>query len=91
MTGEAENVPEKRHSPFARALARTVGLQKATDVLGQAKLAEGLGVAPRTLRSYLSVERGLPNAALTGAAAMLEQHAAEATALAGKLRDLAAS
>jgi hypothetical protein len=85
------SVPEKRHSPLARAMERNTALQRAANLVGQVDLATGMGIADRTLRSYLGVERGMPASALTGAALVLRRRAADLLAHADRLDELAAS
>lgn len=82
-------VPEIRHTPLMRAAARNRALQRAANLVGQAQLAAGMGIADRTLRSYLAVERGTPSLALNSAARALRRRAAELCAHADTLDELA--
>lgn len=88
MKSNPEPVPEKRHAMTIR-LKAIVALQKATDMIGQGRMADALGVAARTVRSYLSVERRLDPKVLEQAAVALEIRADELSCHAAKLRILA--
>lgn len=79
--------PEKRHGSLSERLVRITMLQKAQDMIGQERLADGMGLAARSLRAKLSIDRGLSDADLLGAAGAVEARAAELTALAGKIRE----
>lgn len=81
-------VPQKRHT-MTQSLQRIGALERAGALIGKGALAEAMGVPERTLRSYTSVERGLPDVALRSAADALEARCAEITAHVAKLRSLA--
>lgn len=83
------SVAEKRHSAFEMQAERTFALQHAASLVGQAVLAAGMGIPERTVRSYLSVERGQPAIAVRLAAQALRLRAAELLAHADKLDGLA--
>lgn len=91
MSGSApgDAVPEKVHTQLQRALDRTVALQHAAGLVGQAELARGMNVAVRTLKAYLAADRRLPAVTLQGAAGALERRAIELIQHADKLRELA--
>lgn len=82
-------VPQIRHTPLALKAARTTALQTAADLIGQSALASGMGIADRTLRSYMSVERSMPGHAMTAAANALEAQALALVAHAARMRELA--
>jgi hypothetical protein len=79
--------PENRRAEMRERLLRVTMLQKAQDMIGQERLAEGMGLAARSLRAKLSIDRGLSDDDLRGAAGAVEARAAELAALAGKIRD----
>jgi hypothetical protein len=79
--------PEKRHGSLSERLMRVTLLQKAQEFVGQERLAEGMGLASRSLRAKLSIDRGLSDADLLGAASAVEARAAELTAFAAKIRE----
>lgn len=80
-------VPEKRHS-MADKLIRIRALDEAGLLIGKAELARKMGVPERTLRSYTSVERRVPDAMLAAAADAIDERCAELAAHAVKLRTL---
>jgi len=68
-------------------IARMMGLTTAAAMLGgQLKLAEAMGIQPRSLRAKSSADRGISNDDLTAAAAALEVRAKRLTDHARKLR-----
>lgn len=79
--------PEKRHASLSERLVRVTMLQKAQEMIGQERLADGMGLAARSLRAKLSVDRGLSDADLLGAAGAVEARAAEMAALAARIRE----
>lgn len=80
--------PKNRLSPFDKKVARNVALNRAAELIGQTDLAFALGVRERSLRAYLSLERGEPPHAMRLTARALEAGAAELLALAKRCRDL---
>lgn len=82
-------VPEKRHSAaFQRQLNAMMALRGAGDMIGHALLAERLGIAERTLRSYLGAERDIPARILRKAAEVLWERSEEIKARAVRLTAL---
>jgi hypothetical protein len=81
-------VPEKRNSDFTDRVVRVRTFERAAEMLGQDRLAAGLGISGRMVRMQLDGTRGLSDAYLAGAAAELERAAAEMIAQAGRLRRL---
>ena len=82
-------VAENSHTTLERSLARTKAMQRAAELVTQPVLAARMGVPERTLRSYVSVERGLPMIAMQQAAYALERRAVELAEHAAVLRGLA--
>lgn len=81
-------VREKPHTSIVERSRRVGAFQRAVVMVGQKPMADGLGVALRTVQSYSGVERGISDATLTGAAKVLEERAAVLMAAAGELRGL---
>jgi hypothetical protein len=65
-----------------------MGLATAATLLGgQDKVADALGIQPRSLRAKLNADRGVSDADLVLTAAALEKHAARIIDHAFKLRE----
>lgn len=65
-----------------------MGLATAATLLGgQDKVADALGIQPRSLRAKLNADRGVSDADLVLTAAALEKHAAHIIDHAFKLRE----
>lgn len=65
-----------------------MGLATAASLLGgQDKVADALGIQPRSLRAKLNADRGVSDADLVLTAAALEKHAARIIDHAFKLRE----
>jgi transcriptional regulator with XRE-family HTH domain len=87
MSGADANrstIQERRGLPVN--IRRMMGLTTASELLGQAALAEAMGIDRRTLRYKISGERGVSDEDLTLAAGALEANARRIAGLADKLR-----
>ena len=74
-----------------RCLMRMTGLETAVSMIGtQGKLAEAMGIEPRSLRAKLTAERGVADGDLLAAATALDARADHIRDHARKLRGLAA-
>lgn len=68
--------PENRLT--TNAIAARIGmLRRATDMVGQERMAEALDIQPRSLRAKLGVERGITDVDLRLAAAAVRARANE--------------
>lgn len=68
-------------------LMRLTMLCRTSEIVGQAALANALGIEPRSLRAKLSADRGVSDDDLRVAAKALEMHAAATLRLATKISD----
>ena len=88
MTAMPDRVPENRYNPMRAHLRRIVMLRQASEIIGQAAMAEAIGCAERTLRAYLSGDRSISDGTLTAAAVALEVHANQIARHAAAMRFL---
>lgn len=82
-------VPENRNS-IGQSARRIVLLQQVSDRIGQRSLAKALDIDPRALRYKLSTERGVTDADLRCAIAVLEERGSALAALAGSIEQVLA-
>ncbi|NLS27943.1 hypothetical protein S2M10_29450 [Sphingomonas sp. S2M10] len=80
--------PKNRLTPIAEKAKRIRLLQSVGEMIGQAALAEALGIEPRSLRAKLGADRGITDAELALAAAALDAHARDMKILAARMRGL---
>lgn len=64
------SVPEKRN--IGEAARRIVLLQMTSDLVGQPKLADAIGITTRGLRHKLAVKRSVTDADLSAAALVVD-------------------
>lgn len=69
--------PKNGLSMLAQRLPRIVALRKAGEMIGQGRLAECLGLEPRSLRAKIGADRGIWDGELVAAAVALERAAQE--------------
>lgn len=71
------DVPENRHTLLER-MARIAVVDKAGKLMGREALADAIATPVRTMRSYTTAERGMPDVVLIMTARALRKHAAAA-------------
>ena len=87
----AGNVAGNCHASLNAKMRRVGALTRAVALVAPPALEKRGGISPRTMRAYVSVERGargIPDSALRQTAEALEAHARETIAQAEALRTL---
>lgn len=82
-------VPENRNS-IGQSARRIVLLQQVADRIGQRTLADALDIDPRALRYKLATDRGITDADLRCAIAVLQERGNALAALAGSIEQVLA-